>query len=155
MAFAHRGMAAILNDRGVYSSAQTHARQAWTLDSEDPWAAHELARALLGLGRFSEARAAAEEAVRLSDGRFATMHFIAGSVYFELQDWRRCEDSFRIASELNPVGSSAPYNVAICLQRQGFHKDAIRWFEEVLGRYPNHPDAAEIRATIRRLRRGY
>jgi hypothetical protein len=33
---------------------------------------------------------------------------------------------------------AAPYNVALCLVRLGFYRDAAQWFEEVLRRNPNH-----------------
>lgn len=152
LVYAHRAIASILESRGVYSSAESHARQALALDPTDAWAALALAEALNGLERYSEAARAAEEAIRLSDGRYASMHFAAGSAYFELGEWSRCERAFRKAAELAPSETSAPYNAALCLARQGYYRDAARWMEEVLTRNPQHRDRADIQRMIQQWR---
>lgn len=152
LAYAHRAIASILESRGVYASAESHARQALTLNPNDEWAALALAKALLGLERYSEAARVAEEAIRLSDGRYASMHFAAGSAYFELGDWSRCERAFRKAAELAPSETAAPYNAALCLARQGYYRDAARWMEEVLARDPAHPRRVDIQRMIRQWR---
>src|SRR5690606_11813975 len=55
LVYAHRAIASILESRGVYSSAESHARQALALAPTDAWAALALAEALNGLERYSEA----------------------------------------------------------------------------------------------------
>ncbi len=155
LAYAHRGLASILQSRGVYSTAESHARQALSLAPTDEWAALALADALLGLERNSESAVAAEQAIRLSDGRYSSMHFTAGSAYFALQDWSRCERAFRRADELaQQTTTNAAYNAALCLARQGYYRDAAQWMEKVLQREPRRGDRADIEGMIRRWRGG-
>jgi tetratricopeptide (TPR) repeat protein len=153
LAMAHRVIADVLNDRGVYQEALTHAREATALASTDPWAFNAQARALFGLRRFQEATSASQQAVRLSDGKFATMHFSLASSYFELENWELARQSFQKAAELSPSETSAPYNVALCLVRLGFYRDAAMWYEEVLRRDPAHRNRQEILNRIQALRR--
>jgi S1-C subfamily serine protease len=146
--YAHRGIATILVQRGVYPTAETHARQALQLNPTDAWAANALAGSLMGQERYSEAAAAAEEAIRLSDGGIAVMHFTAGSAYFQMRDWSRCEQAFEKADELSPDPATA-YNTALCLAHEGYYQDAAEWMEKVLARDPNRPDQDRIRRMIR------
>lgn len=99
-----------------------------------------------------EAVTAAENAVRLSDGRYASMHFVLGSAYFDLENWDRSARAFQKAAELDPTDAAAAFNVALCLHKQRFYLDAAKWYEEVLKRKPDHPDRAELLKKIRILR---
>lgn len=153
VAIAHRAIASLLNDRGIHSQAESHARQARALAPDNAWAAYELARAYLGQQRYSEAAVVAEEAVRLSDGSISSMHFLAGNAYFELGDWVRCERAFYHADRLAPDDVSAAYNRALCLARQGYFRDAASVMEDVLRRDPDHPRRADILDMIRLWRR--
>lgn len=154
VAYAHRGIASILVGRGVYSTAESHARQALRLQPEDAWAALALAQSLLGQERYTEAATAAEEAIRLSDGRYSTMHFAAGSAYFESQEWSRCAAAFQKADQLDPQDVAAAYNTALCMARQGYYRDAAQWMETVLRRAPNRADRRDIEDMIRKWRGG-
>lgn len=145
-------MSGILFDRGVYDQSITYAKQALALSTEEPWAYLHLSKSLNALGRNGEAATAAENAIRLSDGRFAEMHFVLGSAYFDLQNWERAARAFQKAAELAPEESASAYNVALCMQNQRFYLDAAKWFEEVLRRKPDHPDREEILRKIRTFR---
>ena len=149
MAYAHRGIATILNDRGVSAQAETHARQARVLESGNAWTALELSRALLDQDRASEAATAAEEAVRLSDGKFSLMQFAAGQAYFKLQDWSKCARAFQHAAELDTKDDISAFNTALCLARQGFTRDAATWMETAIRRNPTSPDRANRDAFLR------
>jgi len=153
VAAAHGLVASILNDRNVFSQAEVHARQARNLAPNDPWAALELSRSFEGEQRPTEAAAAAEEAIRLSDGRYGSMHFQAGSAYFDLQDWSRCATAFQKAAELSPKDDAAAYNTGLCLAKQGYYLDAARWMEQALARNPNRTDRADIQRRIAIWRR--
>ncbi len=153
MCLAHKIIADILNIRGVYQEALNHAREAVALDSEDAWAYDMQAAALIKLRRFLEATNASSQAIRLSDGKFAEMHFHLGSAYFELENWQLAKQSFERVAEINPKDTAAPYNIALCLVRLRFFQDAANWFEEVLRRNPNHPERQEILKKIQTLRR--
>jgi tetratricopeptide (TPR) repeat protein len=149
---AHREISDVLNRRGVYSEGLAHAREALTLTPDDSWSYGEMADALFGLRRFEEAVTAAQQAIRLSDGKFAWMHFRLGSAYFELKNWDFARQSFEKAAELNPKLASAVYNVGLCYANQGYYRDAIKWYEEYLRRNPNGSDRSDVEAAIRRLK---
>jgi tetratricopeptide (TPR) repeat protein len=153
LAYAHDQIATILNKRGVYQEALSHAREAIALDSTNSWAFYDQAKALLGLRRFQESINASIQAIRLSDGKFATMHFALGSAYFEAENWEFARQSFQKASELDSADDAAPYNVALCLVHLGYYGDAATWYEEVLRRNPKHVDRQDILNRIQGLRR--
>jgi len=149
---AHELIAAILNGRGVYAEALSHAKEAVALRDSNAWAYYDMSQALEGLGRYREAISAGQEAIKLTDGKYAFMHFQLGSVYFDAEEWRNAEQSFRKAAELDTKDADAVYNVALCLGKQGYYRDAANWFEEVLRRNPQHKDRADILERIRVLR---
>ena len=151
--FSHKFVASILNDRGVYSESLTHAKEAVALNGSDAWAYMYFADALLGLHRTQEAINAAKEAIRLSDGKWPTMHFTLGSAYFEAENFLLAKQSFEKAAELSPKNDVAAYNVAVCYARLGYYRDAANWYEEALRRNPTRSDRADLQDRIRLLRR--
>ena len=153
LAETHRLVADLLNKRGVFEEALSHAKEAVVLSPSDPWAFHAQAEALMGLRRFQEAINASKQAIRVSDGKFASMHFTLGGAYFEIENWEFARQSFEKAAELEPKDDVAAYNVALCLSRLGYSHDAARWYEEVLRRNPNHKERREILQQIQNLRR--
>lgn len=153
LAAAHGIVARALNRRGVHQEALSHAREAIALDPSDAWAFDAQAEALLRLRRFQEAINASSQAIRLADGKYSTMHFHLGAAYFGTENWEFAKQSYEKAAQLNPTDDASPYNVALCLIRLGYQRDAARWFEEVLRRNPNHPDRQDILTNIQALRR--
>jgi tetratricopeptide (TPR) repeat protein len=153
MALSHRYIADILSDRGVYDQALKHARESIALDSTDPWAFFEQADALFYLRRYQECANSAKQAIRLSDGKFADMHFRLGSAYFEMEEWQSARQAFEKAAELNVQSSAAAYNVALCFARLSYYSDAAKWYEEVLRREPNHKDRQDILRRIEVFRK--
>jgi tetratricopeptide (TPR) repeat protein len=154
IASAHFVIAQILNSRGVFAEALTHAREAADLDSSNAWSFQAEAEALVGLRRFAEAITAGDQAIRLSDGKYSLMHFTLGSAYFEEQNWEFARQSYQKAAELDPTDTAAPYNVALCMVHLGYRSDAVKWFNEVLRRDPQYTDRAEIRRRISTLTAG-
>jgi tetratricopeptide (TPR) repeat protein len=152
LAVAHRQIADVLSERGVYEEALSHAKEATVLDSSDAWAYAAMADALFGLHRFQETINAAKEAIRLSDGKYSTMHFRLGSAYFETENWDFARQSFEKAAQLDPKEPASAYNVALCFQRLGLSIDAAHWYEEVLRRDPNRSDKDELLDRIRTLK---
>jgi tetratricopeptide (TPR) repeat protein len=152
LALAHGAIASVLNDRGVYEEALSHAKEATTLNAEYAYAYDQQAVALLGLHRNQEAINAAKQAIRLSDGKFGVMHFHLGYAYFETENWQFARQSYEKAAELMPNSDAAPYNVALCFQRLGLYLDAARWYEEVLRRNPNRAEKQDILRRISILR---
>jgi tetratricopeptide (TPR) repeat protein len=153
LANAHESIAMQLNQRGVYTEALTHAKEATTLNASDAFAFNAEADALNHLQRFNEAINAAKEALRLSDGKYGFMHFTLGSAYFGTENWELSKQSFEKAAELDPTDDAAAYNVAICSARMGYYNDAAHWYEEVLRRNPKRDDKDELRRRIDMLRR--
>jgi tetratricopeptide (TPR) repeat protein len=149
---AHREVAQILNDRGVYEEALSHAKEATTLNAENAFAYNQQALALLGLRRFQEAINAAKQAIRLSDGKYGIMHFNLGSAYFETENWQFAKQSYEKAAEFMPTSDASAYNVALCLQRLGLYLDSAHWYEEAMRRNPNRTDKQELLNRVGALR---
>ncbi len=152
LALAHRQIAAILNDRGVYSEGLSHAKEATVLDPTDAWAFYNMAEALRGLHRPQEAIVAAQQSIHLSDGKFPLMHFSLGQAYSDTDNWESARQCFQKASELDPKDPASVYNVALCFQKMEFFQDAARWFEEYLRRKPDADDRDHVRDLRTRLR---
>lgn len=148
----HRLLADTLNRRGVYEEALAHAKNALAITSDDGWASYQLAVALEKLGRHQEALVAAKAAIRSTDGKHSSFHFLVGSINFDLQNWEQARLSFQKAAEMAPTDTAAPYNISLCFQRQGYSHDAALWLEEVLRRDPNHPERADLLRRISQLR---
>jgi tetratricopeptide (TPR) repeat protein len=122
------------------------------MNPNDAFAFDTLAEALIGLRRFYEAVGAAQQAIRLSDGKYGSMHFRLGFAYFDLENWDLASQSYQKAAELDPADPSAAYNVALCMQRLHYFVDAAKWYEEYLRRKPDAQDRTEILERIRALR---
>ena len=149
----HWLIATILNNRGVYTEALSHAKESTVLDPSRAASFDAVAEALIGLQRFHEAVEASEQAIRLSDGGVASYHFNLGSAYFNMENWQLARQSYEKAAELDQTDSSSAYNVAICLTRQEHYTDAAQWYEEYLRRKPNAPDKADVLNRIQILKR--
>ena len=145
-------IASTLNERGVYEEALSHAREATAINPENPFYQDTLAKAFLGLSRFQEAINASKQALRLSDGKYASMHFTLGTGYFRTENWQAAEQSFEKAAGLDPNDDAAAYNVAICMARLRLYHDAAACYEEVLRRNPNRQEKQDILKRIQTLR---
>jgi tetratricopeptide (TPR) repeat protein len=150
---AHYVIAITLNSRGVYQEALSHAREAIAINSSSAWNYDAQATALLGLRRFQEAVTASTQAIRLSDGKWPSMHFHLGNAYFELENWEFARQSFEKAAQMDQKDDAAAYNVALCYVNLKYYNDAANWYEEVLRRNPNHPQKQEIVRRIDILRK--
>jgi S1-C subfamily serine protease len=151
LAKAHREIADVLNERGVYTEGLNNAKEATVLNVNDPFGYDDMAVALIGLHRFDEAVNAEQQAIRLSDGKFGWMHFNLGAAYFALENWNFALPSFQKASELNPKEPSSAYNVALCHQRLQHWADAVHWYQEYLRRNPTADDKEHVLEMIRIL----
>jgi tetratricopeptide (TPR) repeat protein len=149
---AHSAVSRVLNNRGVYEEALSHAKEATVLNSESASAYDQQAVALLGLHRNQEAINAAKQAIRLSDGKYGVMHFHLGDAYFETENWQFALQSYEKAAELLPNSDASAFNVALCFNKLGLFIDAAQWYEEVLRRNPNRTDKQDILRRISVLR---
>jgi S1-C subfamily serine protease/Flp pilus assembly protein TadD len=152
LAYAHRMIADVLNSRGVFQESLNEGKESVELDSSNAWAYDEMATALLGLRRFSEAVNASQQAIRLSDGKFSMMHFHLGSSYFNLENYEIAKQSYQKAAELDKTDFASAYNVGLCLHRLHYFHDAADWYEEALRRDPSNKKRGELLDTIRLLR---
>ncbi len=121
LSFAHMQIADVLNQRGVYEEALSHAKESNVLAPEGAWSYDSQAVALIGLRRFQEAINSAKQAIRLSDGKYGQMHFRLGYAYFETENWQFAKQSYEKAAELMPTEEASAYNVALCNQRMGLY----------------------------------
>jgi tetratricopeptide (TPR) repeat protein len=149
---SHQEIASVLNKRGVYIEALNHGKEAIALKPDGPFGYDEMAAALIGLRRFSEAVNAEGQAIRLSDGKYGWMHFNLGQAYFSLENWEFALQSFEKAAELSPDEPAAAFNAALCQQRLSHYIDAVHWYQEYLRRKPNAEDKAEVLDRIRLLK---
>jgi tetratricopeptide (TPR) repeat protein len=112
-----------------------------------------MARALNTLGRFTEAVHEGKTALRLSDGKFAEIHFELGNAYFGLQKWPEAQQAYRMAAELDPKCAYSAYNVAVSYCNDGYRCEALAWYREVLRRNANVDNREEVQAMIDKLSR--
>lgn len=153
LANAHFEIADVLNTRGVYAEALSHASESTALVPSSTWAFNAEAEALIGLRRFQEAINASNQAIRLSDGKYGVMHFNLGTAYFNVENWEFARQSFERAAQLDTKDDAAAYNVAICFVKLRYFSDAANWYEEVLRRNPSRRDKQELLNRIQTLRR--
>lgn len=154
VAEAHSDMSEVFAQRGLYSEALDEAQRASSLEPTDAWYFDDIAQALIGLQRYMEAVSAAQSALRLSDGKYARMHFTLGSAHFQLKNWKLAESSFERAARLDGKEPAAAYNAALCFQYMSDYSDAVTWYREYLRRAPSAKDKQQVAARIALLTGG-
>jgi hypothetical protein len=149
MPFVYRIMAGVLDGRGVYQPALEYIKESIAADPEDPFALDTEAKIFADLERNSECIAAAQSAVRVSDGKYPWMNFHLGYCYFATGDFSRAASAFRVAAEGDKNDAVSAFNLGLSLSRQGFEADANHWFREALGRKPDDELRAKIVSALR------
>lgn len=144
MPIVYRMMADVLEERGVYQPALEYIKESIAANPEDAFALDTEARIFADLERNSECIAAAQSAVRVSDGKYPWMNFRLGYCYFATADFSRAASAFRLAADGDKNDAVSAFNLGLSLSRQGFQADANHWFHEALGRKPDD----ELRAKI-------
>jgi tetratricopeptide (TPR) repeat protein len=140
----YRDMADVLNTRGAYPSAFEYIKEAISADPQNAFGMYLESQILENMERYSECTAAAQEAVRLSDGAYPFIQFQLGQCYFDSGNWSQAASSYRIAAEANKDDAAAAFNLGLALLKQGFGADAHQWFREALNRNPS----SELRGKI-------
>jgi len=153
LARSHQYIASMLTDRGVYDEAISEAKASISIDASSALAHYYLARAYNRARRFAEAVNEAKTAIRLSDGKFALMHFELGSAYFGLEMWPEAQQAFKQAADMDPKDADSAYNVAVSFYNAHFNGDALTWYREVLRRDPNYHDRDTVLRMIALLSR--
>jgi tetratricopeptide (TPR) repeat protein len=139
-----RLMASVLEERGVHDAALSHIKNSLALDSTNPFSLYRESVIFESLGRQQECISAAKAAISASDGAYPYMHFQLGNCYFDLEDWSNAEASYRVKAKADKGDAAASFNLALCLQREGYRADAREWFDETLKRNP----PAELRQKV-------
>lgn len=142
--FVYRIMATVLDERGVYQPALEYIKDSIAADPQNPFALEAEANIFADLERYTECIAAAQSAVRESDGKYPSMNFRLGYCYFKTEGWSRAASAFRLAAEGDKNDAVSAFNLGLSLSRQGYDSDANHWFREALNRKPNE----ELRAKI-------
>jgi tetratricopeptide (TPR) repeat protein len=137
-------MAGVLDDRGVYQPALEYIKESIAADPENAFSLDTEAKIFADLERNSECIAAAQSAVRVSDGKYPSMNFHLGYCYFATENWSKAESAFRLAAEADKSDAGSAFNLGLSLSREGFEADANHWFREALSRKPDD----ELRAKI-------
>jgi serine protease Do len=149
MPYVYRIMARVLDGRGVYQPALEYIKESIAADPEDPFALNTEAKIFADLERNSECIAAAQSAVRVSDGKYPWMNFQLGYCYFATGDFSRAASAFRVAAEGDKNDAVSAFNLGLSLSRQGFEADANHWFREALSRKPDDELRAKIVSALR------
>ena len=149
MPFVYKIMAGVLEGRGVYQSALEYIKESIAANPEDPFAFDTEASIFADLERNSECIAAAQSAVRVSDGKYPFMNFRLGYCYFAAGDFSRAASAFRLAAESDKNDAASAFNLGLSLSRQGFEADANHWFREALGRKPDDELRAKILSALK------
>jgi tetratricopeptide (TPR) repeat protein len=140
----YKCMADVLELRGVYQSAFEYIKESLAATPDDAFALNTEAKIFSDMERYSECIAAAQAAIRASDGKYPWMHFVLGKCYFNTEDWTNAAASFRITAESDSTDAVSAFDLGLSLSRQGFTVDANHWFHEALNRKPDD----ELRAKI-------
>jgi tetratricopeptide (TPR) repeat protein len=140
-------MADVLTTRGVYSEAMQYAKEA--INKKPDYAYGYYTEALIydRLQQNTECIAAAQNAIRVSDGKFPSMHFLLGNCYFSTENWAMAANSFRISAEADKSDAPSAYNLALALMNDHHDVEAQEWLREALRRNPD----SDIRARITKL----
>jgi hypothetical protein len=147
--YVYRIMATVLDGRGAYQPALEYIKESVAANAEDPFALNTEAKIFADLERNSECIAAAQSAVRVSDGKYPWMNFHLGYCYFATGDFSRAASAFRIAAESDKNDSVSAFDLGLSLSRQGFEADANHWFREALGRKPDDELRAKILSALK------
>jgi len=147
--FVYRIMAGVLETRGVYQPALEYIKESIAANSEDPFAFETEASIFADLERNSECIAAAQSAVRLSDGKYPFLNFRLGYCYFAAGDFSRAASAFRLAAEGDKSDAVSAFNLGLSLSRQGSEADANHWFREALARKPDDELRAKILSALK------
>jgi serine protease Do len=147
--FVYRIMASVLERRGVYQPALEYIKESIAASPEDPFAFDTEANIFADLERNSECIAAAQSAVRLSDGKYPFMNFRLGYCYFAGGDFSRAASAFRLAADGDKNDAVSAFNLGLSLSRQGFETDANHWFREALSRKPDDELRAKILSALK------
>ncbi len=146
--FVYRFMADVLEKRGVYQQALEYIKESISANPEDPYALITEASIFEDLQRNSECIAAAQAAIRLSDGKYQWMHFRLGSCYFVTENWSLAATSFQLSANADKTDAASAFNLGLSLLRQGYSADAQLWFREALKRKPDEALRAKIMRSL-------
>ena len=150
MPFVYRIMATVLDGRGAYDPALEYIKESVSADPEDPFSFDTEAKIFADLERNSECIAAAQSAVRMSDGKYPSMNFHLGYCYFATGDFSRAASAFRLAAEGDKNDAVSAFNLGLSLSRQGFSADAEHWFREAfLSRKPDDELRVKIMSALK------
>jgi serine protease Do len=145
--YVYSDMAEVLEARGAYQPALEYIKNSLATKPDNPFALQTEAKIFADLERYSECIAAAQAAIRASDGKYPSMQFQLGYCQFATENWSQAATSFRIAAEGDSSDAVSAFNLGLCLARQGFDTDANHWFREALNRKPDE----ELRVKILNL----
>ena len=130
-------MAMILKERGVYSQALEYIKESLASEPNNAFYQYDEAEIFEGMERYSECIAAAQSAIRQSDGKYPWMNFRLGTCYFSAENWSKAEASFKLSAQADPSDAPSAFNLGLSLARQGYTDDANQWFRQALKRNPD------------------
>jgi tetratricopeptide (TPR) repeat protein len=128
---ALQALGAALSAQGRAAEGIEWFDRARALRPSDPGLLHNRAQALFGLGRWEDARADLERALRLKADLHPAWNLLGG-VLAQLRDSAGAERAYRRALALKPRHPETHYNLGLCYQEAGRNDDAIACYRKAL-----------------------
>lgn len=73
-------------------------------------------------------------------------HFSLALIYLDQNNLKKSEEMFLRTLQLNPTYRSALYNIGVLYNHQSRVKDAIGYLQQLVSRYPEHLNGAQLLA---------
>src|SRR5512146_2346747 len=80
----------------------------------------------------------------------AKQFFETGKRFYEMQNWRAAIDQFKQAAAILP-SPILDYNIAICYEKLGKPRPAVKYYQRYLQQLPKADNRAEVEAKIAAL----
>jgi hypothetical protein len=146
-AMAHKNLASVLHEKGLYGEAIPLAEQAVQIVPEFPDAYLVLGNCYFMTRRYADAETAYRKAIALVPGH-ASAHLNLGAAYHVTGHFPEALAMFNRAIELDPQLDLAWFNRVHTLVALGNVDQAEVALKEAVRRFPNHPGAEEARIKI-------
>ena len=150
-AMAHKNLASVLHEKGLYEEAIPLAKQAIQIVPEFPDAYLVLGNCYFMTRRYADAETAYRKTIALVPGH-ASAYLNLGAAYYVTGYFSEALAMFNRAIELDPSLDLAWFNRIHTLVAFGYVEQAESAYQQAILRFPNHPAAEEARIKIERAK---
>lgn len=142
---AHMELGVALQEAGMSAEAVPAFEEALRLQADYPKARNNYANALVGVGRFAEARVQYGIVIRELPGRAEPWHGLGVADLGE-EKWAAAAADFTEALRINPDMGNSRHNLGFALMRTGRTQEAVAVFVDLLRREPGRLDTRFVLA---------